>query len=373
MCRGCGQPKAVLERSRVELILDCHNEKVTLPRNQQKNNSLMKRSYSLLLASPILLAACSGGSGNQTSVNTEPQYAETLGSTQARYQNGESLAASGSMAAQVLLNYTDGSTKLIPANDVAIALGENGHPKLTFRGETYQFTAANAQSLAGGGTDGYEIELNDGSTLYVNLYVWGKFENLTDQQRNEYVQLIDYMVVTGNDTDGYTGHFANAVIGSETNPSALGNFTSKTYNGDFVTELNPQQYGSGQRSGRADRHRLTGDLQFSANFENDSVSATVTNIEERVYVQQQQVSTGNISGTITLSNGAIVGNSFSGSVSADTDLLNSIGATSLTGNYKGKFYGPDGDEVGGVLSGSTVENSGNRNFIGMFKGTSTNN
>lgn len=180
------------------------------------------------------------------------------------------------------------------------------------------------------------------------------------------------MVVNGSESDGYFGDFGSAVVGSATNPSVLGDFTSKSYDGVFVAEFNPQQYADGLRSGRADRHRLTGDLQFTANFESNNISANVSNIEERVYSQQENISSGNnIIGSLNLTAGNIVGNTFSGAVSAESALLTSLNATSLTGQYNGKFFGPDAEEVGGVLSGTTIEDSGNRNFIGMFKGATS--
>jgi hypothetical protein len=154
--------------------------------------------------------------------------------------------------------------------------------------------------------------------------------------------------VTGNRTQG--------VLGAVT-PTADLPTGSATFNGPTTVTI---QDG-------ATVYDLTGDAEIAANFATNRVTTTLSGLDG---AQSNGISaTVDVTdvATVTITGSTIAAATFSGgTVGVDSTTLSALGATAAT-SINGTFFGPTGQEVGGVVSIDDTA-TGNLRVFGDFVG-----
>lgn len=144
------------------------------------------------------------------------------------------------------------------------------------------------------------------------------------------------------------------VAGIETNPAALAGKANATYSG--------QGFVAGQRTDNLGEFRLEGDVAMNAGFNAAQISGTIGNLWDRL-------NSASVDGNVAMETTGIVGNSFTGALSGDAAFVANGFMLGGDAAYKGKFFGPDGQELGGVLSGSVSVGGVPGVFAGTFSGS----
>ena len=272
--------------------------------------------FILLAASTSLVAGCvSTGSGGGGGTPSPAVFATSAGTAIQALDNGETLMAYDSqMSSSLEHDYDESETRAIAPVQFSITANGQGAYDVVIDGQSYSFTAA---------------ELNDfgmknlGGTYNVNSWS-GDFEDVVDLANGSHHQVWSYWWdPAGQAISGF------AVVGTETMPAALTGKAEATYVGSAGASLSD----TGAFNTTTD---IFGILTMTADFDNNEISGSVTDLEV--------LGTGDINGTVTLNSGTISGTGFGGTVSAATDLGN------LGGSYNGKFFGANGQELGGVLA-----------------------
>ena len=92
---------------------------------------------------------------------------------------------------------------------------------------------------------------------------------------------------------------------------------------------------------------LSGNAEFTANWgANDNLEGRFFNLTGT----DAQGGASTNEGTIILTNANITGDTFAGGSVTGTGLFSDLGGSSSTAGTQGAFFGPDADELGGVLS-----------------------
>ncbi len=148
-----------------------------------------------------------------------------------------------------------------------------------------------------------------------------------------------------------------AVVGIPTPASTVASQTATaTYTGlmEFETLASHVTDIASQDS----RIYYAGDLTMTVNFTINTVAGTGS-IERR----------GSPVGAIIFAPAPIVGNGFEGVFTLDGALRTNAGLTNNpVGNYKGNFFGPNADDLAGVLRFNSANAHGNVNGLGGFRG-----
>ncbi len=90
---------------------------------------------------------------------------------------------------------------------------------------------------------------------------------------------------------------------------------------------------------------LEGNAEFTANWDDGNVNGRFYNLDGKF----NNANVGN-QGTITLTGATIASDNFSGGQVSGTGIFAPLDGSSSTSGTSGTFFGPDADEVGGVLS-----------------------
>jgi hypothetical protein len=102
---------------------------------------------------------------------------------------------------------------------------------------------------------------------------------------------------------------------------------------------------------------------MTANFGAGEISGEMTNFNR----QDPDGIAEDIPGTMAMQTAAFDVNGFSGNLAPDAAFTDTTNVTITSGTYSGAFYGPEANEVAGVL---TLTGSGDNDFngIGYFRG-----
>jgi hypothetical protein len=190
----------------------------------------------------------------------------------------------------------------------------------------------------------------------------GTLSELLDGSGTTESAIVNYMEYNPDTPEN--GVYGVAVLGATTNPTALGDFTTVSYEGNFRGETSSQD---GFVS-RLTRFEIRGDTTLTANFEQNTISGAISDITFRNYVEGQNRTDGNLAGSILLNEGVITGSGFRGVAAMDETLKASADVVSDDMEYSGNFYGNQATEASGVLQG-TVEiiDGSQENIIGSFR------
>ena len=325
---------------------------------------MTKKTY---LAAPllVLLAACGGSSDGSATSPTQPTNVYSIDSGRAfqALNDGKVLETQNGAVAALALDYSSGTTK-IKESLATLELNENDAITLVLNGKSYAFTQENIAE------NGYGYFIQDetpGREKYIGLFSWdGKLDAVLNVDNTSYSQLWEYYSVL----EDANGEFIDAergflVVGTETKTQALGEFSTKVFDGFFAGNTLTKD-GFVAMSNRTD---VRGDISLTANFVENSVVGVIDNIDLSQRQSGQPVGDRiPVIGEILLVDGVISGNSFSGTISADSAFKSSVDMKSLTGNFNGGFFGPRAEQIAGTMTGVGENNDGTfTNLVGGFE------
>jgi len=316
------------------------------------------KSAVILSALPaiLLLGGCkhNDGSGPKVTGNIDPNQviAKNKEDTASKaLSDGKELKASPITTAFIATQ--DGKASAATASDFSIKKDGTG-AILTVNGEKIAF--ADKDKSDDGGWE------REDSSKYEGLFLVsgdnaGKALNGTDAN---YLQVWQYSKFAGN--QGYRGF---GVVGAETDPSVVKSAANATYKGTAGAE-------TWATADSQLRTQVRGDLTLNADFQKGSVTGSIDNLSRRSR-------DGNVSSTyspwtaaaagtsIAMTESKISGNGFSGGTLVANDPGGDVG--NLAGStYSGKFYGPNAEQVGGVMSLNGKTTDGSYVGTGYFAG-----
>lgn len=251
-------------------------------------------------------------------VGTNTVFSVDAGTANQALADGKTLHSNTSNNTSVGLS-ADKTAHTTP--DVTFAENDQGGVDVNIGGEVLSFTAADLEA----GENWHTWETDD---TRVNVAQW-----------SEYGKFVWYDTWDENGVNVLDGV---AVIGTETTADVIASKANATYSGFSEIWVNDEG--------------LLSDLEMAADFNAGTISGSLTNF---VLSNDTSIS---VPGTVNMESANIVGNGFAG------DILSTgagLAGQEFTGIYNGKFYGPNGEEVAGVLAGSNVDNIG----YGAFHGT----
>ena len=186
----------------------------------------------------------------------------------------------------------------------------------------------------------------DGTTFWM----WDGRVYLGDTWQQEIVTNKYFALFGWQDSDSSRGYAAAGVVTPPENLSSLG---SATYKGYVIADT---WYNFTDDYVFDNRGQLRGVLSLEAEFSGTtSVTGTVTGIQTEpigqafygTWVEHQDA-------TFEIENGTITGNRFQAEWRGQDTATSPVSINNFhgfEGSMLGEFYGPDGDEVGGVLNG----------------------
>lgn len=313
----------------------------------------------------LTLAACGGGSSE---IANNPTISTPI---QSQFSSEAKVTAGQKALSVMRLNWGNRTTTIIPKTDFSIQKSASGLLSVVYEGKTYEFSSEQANINEDGNVSGYVYDGVDSNNnpFYVQIFgLSGRLTEIYDEADTDYAFLVDYMVLVTESDDQFAGDFGFAVLGTPSSTTALGNFTSETFDGGVSAEVLPADFSNAIRGGRADRHMLRGDLTLTANISENTVTGTVTDIRTELFDQHVSQGQLNQNGSIALHNGIITNNSFSGDVVMDQNIMDSLNLSALEATFKGAFYGPNIEQAAGVLSGTGTRQNSDINMIGGFYG-----
>jgi len=318
----------------------------------------------LILATPCvaLLAACGGSSTGGVG------YSDTLGKPSVAFSNGVELSPTEQAVAQVNTDWSaargERTTTLEDPSFVSVKKGTGDTILvMNIEGQEVRFGPQHILNLDDNGNyNSLSIEDENG--------IWARIDgdnqalsdllNGTGEQDSAQVHYFFY-----DSEDESNSPFGYAIVGTATNPSVLGDFTTTSYDGLMKGEaVSLDEFDSRARH----RFELRGNTTLTANFEDKAISGNISNITYKEVNEGEPDVNGELGGNIVLSEAPINGNSFSGAAAFDTELMNSVDAESASISYSGNFYGDAANEASGTIQGTVIGNDGSQdNLLGGFR------
>jgi len=255
------------------------------------------------------------------------------------------------------LDYDTGDTSLASGTTMAVRRNANGELEYTLNGVLHEFTAADRVDCGGGPDCGYQIE-DDVNEIYYGLYNGsGDLDEIqTPGSGWSAVVVFNSNQINAGGQPNLNGY---AVIGTETQDAALAGLASATYSGRAVMNVVPT---AGFENISTSRTRVRSDLTMAADFGAGEISGTMDNF---TFQNPGEVETA-VAGSIAMNSADFVQNAYSGTLSADAAWTAAGNPSLATGSYSGAFYGPDADEVTGVLSATGSNDVGSYIAFGNF-------
>lgn len=221
--------------------------------------------------------------------------------------------------------------------DFAIAKNDAGGYDVTIDGTTTNFTSG---ELVGSSYIKGALTDNEIKTLF--LAAVGDYHQIWGYTHSN---------VAADTIDNISG-----VIGTETKAAALEGKANATYTGTASA------FATNTTTGNLVLYNGTANL--SADFGASTISGSVGGITymDTASCGSGTCATGAVAGAIAMNETSISGNGFTGALTGSGDLA------SVNGGYTGKFYGPNGEEVAGTISGTadSFYGSGTDSIIGGF-------
>lgn len=289
--------------------------------------------FGVAAGAAAVLSGCSSTSGG-----TKALFAADVGTAAEALDAGATLMAyNANMSSSLEDDWNTDERRAQGAAEFSIRKNDQGGVDVTIDGETESFSAADLEDAG----FGWQKELDDG--LYRSVHTWtgtNAEEVLAGDAWTPYHQVWGYFWDTGDESDlrGF------AVVGSETEADVLEGKANATYSGWSVAEMYPDD----EAAADDERARMEGDLTMSADFNAATISGAITDLSTKTRVNDTWSNSQALAGSVSMDSTAISGNGFSGNLTPSADLTAVVG--DFTGTYGGKFYGPNGEEVGGVLS-----------------------
>jgi len=361
-CNGENNPPLIKKFKQLENSFENISIKTILDVTRKPD---MNTKYLAMVPALALLAAC-GGSATNTNI-----YSDTLGNPSTAFANGLVLKATPESAAQINIDWTNDRGERITQLETpsfSLEKGDGNLVTMKVNGLSYEFTTENSVNINEDGT--YSALVNENAadnaadSIYVSVYSRQGMElsELLDGSGTEKSAIVEYMEYNSNTPEN--GVFGIAVLGATTNPTALGEFTTINYEGNFRGETTSQEGFTNRRT----RFEVRGDTTLNANFQQNTISGNITNLTGEEFVENEDSVEMNMDGSILLQEGTIVGSSFSGVATTDETLKTFGEIASDDMNYSGSFYGDRGTEASGIVQGTILDAYGTEeNFTGSFR------
>ncbi len=176
-----------------------------------------------------------------------------------------------------------------------------------------------------------------------SYYLWDTSNSFYTDPEFDYMNFAGWAITNyaagSDDFSQSTSHSGYMAYGM---PTAVGELPSGTasYSGRAFAQILPRNDTRGSA-----RSLYRGDLSLTADFSADTIGGMIDGIEVRGPGQSSYQSSGRV---WNIANGTISGNGLS------ADLIES-GNVGTAVSMEGGFYGSNGEEVGGVLSGTVAE------------------
>lgn len=277
-----------------------------------------------------------------------------------KLNDGGTLKADSTTHSAVMFSFADGGGKVSPASASNFAIKKNsvGGADMTVNGQTISFSAADAT-----GPDDFDKVDANGKSFGLWNYSSDSAKAAIDGTDKNYLQVWGYYA--DDTTAAGRGFNGFAVVGAETDPSVVKSHANATYLGDARAETE-------LASNVNEKTTVKGKLTLNADFQQGSVSGKIDNLKGRVqgaetggkWTQYQDAAAGT---NIEMTKAQISANGFAGGKLVAHDPGGAIG--SLEGStYSGRFYGPDADQVGGVMAIQGSDPDGKFVGTGYFAG-----
>ena len=249
--------------------------------------------------------------------------------------------------------------KTLTAATFDVKKNANGELTFTVNGVEQVFDPTDRFIEINGESFGYDIA-DQANGIFVSLFSnTGELDTVLDPNNPSYLQVWNYTTNQvnpgGADVRGY------AVVGTETQGSALASLPSATYSGRARIDTYPA---AGFVNSATSRSIVHGNLSMAADFGAATIFGSIGNLDGNGPGQANAP----IAGSIAMDQTAITGNGFAGSLSPDAAFLAATGVSGVNGSYAGTFYGPSADQVGGTMSLTGTQNGQAINGIGFFRG-----
>jgi hypothetical protein len=326
----------------------------------------MNNTFKLLAigTTSLGLSACSGAgtSGIETispSEATLQVFSDESGDLGAALQGDETLTARSVGVAGANLNYSTGETSLTDATEVSVTKNANGELEFTLNGVRHTFTAADRQTESDGNVYGYDVS-DTVNGVYYSLYNHnGELDDLLSAGNgwSTVVRVQSNQIVTG----GEPNLNAFAVIGTETQDSALAGIASATYSGR--ARLNSVPAAGFDNNGNS-RTGIRSNLAMTVDFDAGEISGSLDNVT----IQEPGMAETSIAGSITMNQADFTQNAFGGTLTPDSTWVAAGNPSFQNGTYSGAFFGPDAEEIGGAISATGGSGVDAFNAYGYFIG-----
>ncbi|MFT5800121.1 MAG: hypothetical protein ACI84R_004204 [Candidatus Azotimanducaceae bacterium] len=324
--------------------------------------TVMKKTTTLFAV--LGLAACGGSNGgaivapNFSEADQELRtFADVSGDFGAILDDSGTLSSRAGTAVAVQLRFNGGTTNLTDAS-VAVSKNAAGELTATLNGESREFTVTDRQIEGDGNTYGYEFEAANGTTFSI-FHFGGSLEELLTEG-NGFGTIVSVGADLGPDGDTLY-HRSFAAIGGETADLALSEITgSATFDGNGRIDFYPTEdfINSGTSRGR-----LRGDVTMTANFDAGEISGAIQDLTLQAPGASERAAIG---GQVDFNTAEFEANTFAGAVTGNAALAASGIVLNDDAAYNGAFFGPDADEVHGVISATGSLDGKDMNAIGYF-------
>ncbi len=158
-------------------------------------------------------------------------------------------------------------------------------------------------------------------------------------------------------TDGYT------TVGIQTSAEVVANQVAvATYDGEISIRINQGSRAGSVFDAITRQKSLFGTISMDVDFDANTISgtATLTRFDNSISVP---------AGTANFESTAIIGNKFDGNFTLDSDARTGAGLTgNPTGYYGGNFFGPNADDLAGVMELNGTNANGDVFGYGGFRG-----
>lgn len=253
-----------------------------------------------------------------------------------------------SNVASIAINYADRTAQAAKPTAFSIKKNGAGGMDMTVNGETVSFAATDVSDDPDIAPFGWQ---KDGD-VYSDLYTYSGNKDGSDQH---YLQVWSYHTSKGEE-----GTRSFAVVGVETPASVVKSRANATYKGVARAETGPADASS-------ERTEVRGDLTLAADFAKGSVSGAVGSLEGRESGDAGRTWSAlqAVPGRIVLGDAAISSNGFTGgAISLDAAATAALGADISGSTYSGRFYGPNAEQVGGVMNIAGTDDE-NKKIVGV--------
>lgn len=296
---------------------------------------MLRYEYSLFPFCIILLQACGGSSGDDIASNSAAANAANIYVSD-RIQNEEVFETN--LLSSLKLNYDTDTVAASLPGQLNFERKSNGIYTVLLNGEEYTVTDDDRYINNDGRVYGLWV-YNEDTREYI--YLWNQ-TNILDElvySGEKYVNIIGIQVDGGIDNRGVHDR-SIAAIGVPSSVQDLAAAATAQYTGIAQFHVFPR---TGFSQVSQSMTRVRGNLTMDADYGSGRISGEIVDLTRELPQQDARLY---VDGSVSLNETSMNGTQFSGTVSVNsTDFVEAS-----AGTYSGGVFGPNADEVGGVVS-----------------------